>query len=142
MVKRTMGRRPAPGESPLPLQVHDRSIDSCVVSFGWPRNSWYSIYTSFISLFSNIGDMFHLCPLILCHVFIGLGGGLGGAVVGSVFEVRLGCCDPTHCYDASPSTPLFLYYGKPTSIRRTSSVWSELEELRSCPVGQLKGCCL
>ena len=89
MVKRTMGRRPAPGESPLPLQVHDRSIDSCVVSFGWPRNSWHSIYTSFIPLFSNIGDMFHLCPLILCHVFIGLGGG-GWAGLWSARSLRFG----------------------------------------------------
>ena len=81
VVKRTTGRRPAPGESPLPLQVHDRSIDSCVVTFRWPKISWLSIYTSFIPLFSNIGDMFHLCPLILCHVLTGLGGP-GRSVVG------------------------------------------------------------
>ena len=45
VVKRTTGQRPAPGESPLPLQVHDRSIDSCVVALGWPRNSLGIVFT-------------------------------------------------------------------------------------------------
>ena len=45
VVNRTTGRCPAPGESPLPLQVHDRNIDSCVVALGWPRNSLGIVFT-------------------------------------------------------------------------------------------------
>ena len=102
VVRRTTGRHPAPEESPLLLQVHDRSVDSCVVTFRWPRNSWHSFLHVIYPIIQYYWRHVSLVSINFVSCFLSDRGGRAGLWSGSVFEVRLGYCGPAHCYDASP----------------------------------------